>query len=166
MQDLDATWAVRAATPADTARVDALLARSYPKLLRPDYPPSLLVTAVPLIARARPELMACGTYFVAETPGGDVVGAGGYTPKPRREGWHDMRHLVTDDRHLRRGIARSLVERIFADLRARAPARLDCLATRTAVPFYLAMGFTALGPVDVPLSRGLVFPAIQMQRSV
>ena len=51
--------------PADLAAVDALLARSYPRLLAADYPPSVLVTALPLISRARPELLAVGTYWVA-----------------------------------------------------------------------------------------------------
>ncbi len=32
---------LRPAVPADLSAVDALLARSYPKLLAPDYPPSV-----------------------------------------------------------------------------------------------------------------------------
>ena len=62
---------LRVATPADLAAVDALLARSYPRLLAADYPPSVLVTALPLISRARPELLASGTYYVVED--GDIL---------------------------------------------------------------------------------------------
>ena len=47
---------VRPAERSDMAAVDALLARSYPRLLKPDYPPSVLVTALPLISRAQPAL--------------------------------------------------------------------------------------------------------------
>ena len=57
---------LRLARPDDLKAVDALLARSYPRLLRPDYPPSIMVTIVPLIARARPELLMSGRYFLVE----------------------------------------------------------------------------------------------------
>ena len=60
MERLPDTLTLRHATPSDLAAVDALLARSYPRLLAADYPPSVLVTAVPIIARARPELLASG----------------------------------------------------------------------------------------------------------
>jgi hypothetical protein len=40
----------------------------------------------------------------------------------------------------------------------------DCLATRTAVPFYRALGFAELGPAEVTLAPGIVFPAVRMAR--
>ena len=58
---------IRPGTRADLARVDALLSRSYPRLLKRDYPPSVLVTALPLISRAQPALLDSGSYYVAET---------------------------------------------------------------------------------------------------
>ena len=45
----------RIAGSGDLAGVDALLARAYPRLLKPDYPASVLVMALPIISRARPE---------------------------------------------------------------------------------------------------------------
>jgi len=54
---------IRATTKADIPAVDALLARAYPVLLKPDYPASVLVTALPLISRAQPGLVTCGTYY-------------------------------------------------------------------------------------------------------
>ena len=60
MERLPDTLTLRHATPSDLAAVDALLARSYPRLLAADYSASVLVTAVPIIARARPELLASG----------------------------------------------------------------------------------------------------------
>ena len=51
---------LRHATRSDLAAVDARLARGYPRLLAADYAASVLVTAVPIIARARPELLASG----------------------------------------------------------------------------------------------------------
>ena len=69
---------VRPTTRTDIPAVDALLARSYPVLLKPDYASSVLVTAVPLICRAQPVLVCCGTYY-GVFDGNVLVGAGGWT---------------------------------------------------------------------------------------
>ena len=76
---------IRPTTAADLAAVDALLARSYPKLLKADYPPSVLVTALPVIARAQPKLITCGTYYVVEEDG-QILGAGGLDAGQGRDG--------------------------------------------------------------------------------
>ncbi|MBC8132232.1 MAG: GNAT family N-acetyltransferase [Deltaproteobacteria bacterium] len=162
---MEQTLTLRISTRDDFAAIDALLARAYPRLLKHDYPPSVLVTALPIISRARPELVASGTYFVAEA-GGEVVGAGGWTRSGARSVVGDMRHFVTDDRSQRRGIGRAIMGRVIGDAAAAGVARLDCLATRTAVPFYLAMGFVVVGPREVTLRPGITFPSIQMNRRV
>ncbi|MEM8629637.1 MAG: GNAT family N-acetyltransferase [Pseudomonadota bacterium] len=159
------TLTVRPANARDVDAVDALLARSYPRLLKPDYPPSVMVTALPIISRAQPELVVCGTYYVAEDLDWNLLGAGGWTPRPGSR-IADVRHLVTDDRATRRGVARSIMEQVFSDARKTGVRTLDCKATRTAVPFYQAMGFTTLGPIEVGLRPGISFPAIQMQRAL
>ena len=153
---------LRASGRGDIAAVDRLLARAYPRLLKADYPPSVLVTALPIISRARPELVTCGTYYLAES-GSDVVGAGGWT-RAGRDGVADIRHVVTDDRRVRQGIGRAVLLHIFEQAGAAGITLLACQATRTAVPFYQAMGFVVLGPIEVPLRPGIVFPAVQMQR--
>ncbi|SPH17304.1 hypothetical protein DEA8626_00821 [Defluviimonas aquaemixtae] len=159
------TTTIRIATLSDLAAVDALLARAYPRLLAKHYPPSLRVMAVPHLARAQPALLASGRYYLAVNGTGQVLGAGGWSPSRRKE-HADIRHFVTDDRHVRRGIGREIMERIFADVKAAGIARLDCLATRMAVPFYGAMGFAELGPVRINLGPGIDFPAVRMQRTL
>ena len=159
----DTTFRIRTARPEDTAALDALFARAYPKLLKPDYPPSVLVTAVPLISRAQPHLIASGTFYVAEAVDGTLIGAGGWTPS-RRPGWGDVRHVVTDDRWLRRGIARALMARSFQTALTSGIRDLDCKSTRTAVPFYQSLGFIPLGPIEVTLAQAVTFPAVHMQK--
>ena len=165
------TLTVRPAGPADIAAVDLLLARSYPVLLKPDYPPSVLVTALPLISRAQPALIASGTYFVAEAEG-IILGAGGWTAA-RAGGGSDgtgrrghVRHVVTDHRRIREGIGRTLMTRVLEDAAGAGVTAMTCLSTRTAVPFYQALGFQPLGPRDVQLRPGIVFPSIEMQRTL
>lgn len=157
------TLTLRPSDLRDLAAVDELLARSYPRLLRPDYPPSIMVTAVPLIARARPGLLTCGTYYLAEMAG-EVVGAGGWTGAGATRA--EVRHLVCDPRRVRQGIGRALIGRVLEEARSAGVQEMVCQSTRTAVPFYTAMGFDVLGAVDVPLRPGISFPAVQMRRGL
>lgn len=163
------TLAVRQANKLDLTEVDALLARSYPILLKDHYPPSVLVTAIPHISKAQPRLLTSGTYFVVENDGGDIVGAGGWTAvapgtsqiKAPKTG--HIRHVVTDHRLTRSGVGRALMDHTFASARAAGMEQLDCLSTLMAVPFYASCGFVEEGPVAVNLRPGIDFPAILMR---
>lgn len=156
---------IRPSTAQDMAAVDALLARTYPKLLKADYPPSVLVTALPIISRARPELLVCGTYYVVEEQG-QILGAGGWTLDKTDRTLGHIRHVVTDDRALRRGVGRRLMQHSFDVARAKGVTRMECWATRTAVPFYEAVGFRAIGPMDVALAAGITFPSVRMMQEL
>ena len=155
---------LRASTARDVSAVDRLLSQSYTRLLKADYPPSVQVTAIPIISRANPSLLASGTYYVAVTPEDEIIGAGGWTRSIKRAEMADVRHVVTDHRHLRRGIARRIMMGIISEARRAGVTRLDCLATRTAQPFYEAMGFETLGTIVVGLRPGIDFPTVRMQR--
>ncbi len=164
---------VRTARSVDMVAIDDVLSRSYPKLLKADYPPSVLVTAVPVISRAQPDLVASGTYYVAEDSAGMILGAGGWTVRAPGTGQSrgqmaaeagHIRHFATDPDHLRKGVAQALMKRVLLDAEAVGVSRLECLSTRTAVPFYIAQGFRTMGDVDVRLRGGISFPAIQMFR--
>lgn len=162
---------LRVARPDDLTAVDALLARSYPRLLRADYPPSIMVTLVPVISRARPELLASGRYYLVEAEG-RVLGAGGYSfaaPGGQAEGAPGVahiRHVATDPDATRRGIGRRLMQGIYAAAEAEGVREYECLSTRTAVPFYAAMGFVTVGPVEVPIGQAMRFPAVRMVRRI
>lgn len=161
---------VRIASPADLSAVDTLLARSYPALLKADYPPSTLVTALPLISRAQPSLLSSGSYFVAEIDD-EVVGAGGWTfaapgGKPGARGVGHIRHVVTAPDQIRNGIGRALMSNVMLHAKGSGVMQLECLSTRTAVPFYAALGFVELGPVDIALRPGISFPAIAMRAQI
>ncbi|MEM8787375.1 MAG: GNAT family N-acetyltransferase [Pseudomonadota bacterium] len=168
---IDATFFVRMGRAEDLPALDAVMARSFPRLLAPDYAPSTLVTAVPLIARAQPALVESGSYYVAEGTDGTILGAGGWTPQNPRGGRQQVqvghiRHFATDPDHIRQGVGRALMARTFADAGACKIAELICLATRTAVPFYRAQGFEEVGPVEIELRAGISLPAIRMRRGL
>ena len=91
------------------------------------------------------------------------LGAGGWSQGGAAVA--EIRHVVTDHRQQRQGIGRALMVRIFADAGAAGATSFTCKATRTAVPFYRAMGFVVLGEIEVPLAPGISFPAVAMQRA-
>ena len=161
---------IRPATPSDIAAVDAMLARSYGPLLRADYPPSVLVIALPRMARAQPALLASGRYFVAERDG-VIVGAGGWSPDnprggPIRFGLGHVRHVATDAREVRRGVGRAVMARVLDDARGSGTVSLSALATLTAVPFYAALGFRELGRLTLSFGAAMSFPAVEMVRTL
>lgn len=153
---------VRPSDISDFPAGDALLSRSYPKLLTADYLPSVLVTALPLISRAQPKLLTCGTYYVAQEAG-RTLGAGEWTPDRARSGLGHIRHLVTDDRVLRRGVGRAILDHILAEAKMAGVTELECWSTRTAVGFYTAVGFLSEGAMCFPLAPGIAFPAVRMR---
>jgi GNAT superfamily N-acetyltransferase len=109
---------------------------------------------------------------VAETGDGRLVGAGGWTRAAPPGGGAQagpvghVRHLVTDHRRVRQGIGRAIMETVVATARAGGMARLECLSTRTAVPFYRSCGFEVLGEALIDLRPGISFPAIAMRRAM
>ena len=160
---------IRITTLADLAAVDALLAASYPVLLKPHYPPSVLVMALPLISRAQPGLIRSGTYFLAEDADGTVLAAGGWShgvPQggvgPRDLG--HIRHVVTHPRAVRQGLGSAILRHAMCQALRAGITRLHCQSTRTAVPFFQALGFRVAGDIDITLRPGITFPAVQMTR--
>jgi GNAT superfamily N-acetyltransferase len=159
----------RPANAGDLAAVDMLIEASYRALLKRDYPPSVLVTALPLIARANPALLRSGNYYLTEDGEGRVLAAGGWSRSPpqggvgRAEIGH-IRAVATHPDHLRKGLAQAIVTRALAEALAAGVERMICQSTRTAVPFYTAIGFRPRGEIFVALRPGISFPAVEMER--
>ncbi len=163
---------IRPATLSDRDSVSALFRQSYPDLLPQHYSSEILDGALPLITDAQPMLLASGTYFLAECIETEtIVGAGGWHDLSPTRGVSEantghMRHVATRPDWLRRGVARRLIDVAMASAEAHGMARLNCLSTLTARPFYAAMGFTETSEVEVTLAPGVHFPAVHMARQL
>ncbi len=157
---------VRNASSADLDGIDQLLSQTFTRLLKADYPPSVQVTAVPLIAKVNPALVSSGTYYVAEDRDGSILGAGGWTRSIKGPGFADVRHFVTRHTALRRGIARRLMMGVLSEARVAGVTQLECLSTRTAVPFYRSMGFDVVKDLTIGLRPGIDFPVVKMVRAL
>lgn len=160
--DLAEQITIRPATRQDISRLDDLYRRSYARLLAADYPPSTLVFALPVIARAQPELIASGLYFVAES-GTALLGAGGWSRAMpggagRVPGVGYVRHLATDPDAVRKGIGTRLMTHVIGDARGAGIRVLHCKSTLTATPFYKSLGFRSIGDSAMTFGGGVAFP--------
>lgn len=156
---------LRTATPQDFGAVDDLLRRSYARLLRADYPASVLVTVLPRMARAQPRLVASGTFYLAEEEG-LLRGVGGWTPTWRSREDCDVRHFAVDPGAVRQGVGRALLAHSMEIARGAGRRRMTALSTLTAVPFYRAMGFEAVGEHVLDFGVAARFPVVEMRRSL
>lgn len=160
----------RVAVPDDSAAVRDVLIDSYPALMRNAYPPDLLARALPLITRPHPRLLAGGTYYLAESDG-EAVGCGGWSlwapgTDAVEPGVAHIRHFAVRSGSAGRGVGRALYDRCARDARAAGARDFEAQASLNGEPFYAALGFVRIGPIDVPMGREFVFPSILMRRAI
>ncbi|WP_417723824.1 GNAT family N-acetyltransferase [Salipiger sp.] len=156
----------RPAEMQDIPALDDLLTRSYSRLLRADYPPSVMVTVMPLLARAQPALIRSGRYHGAFAAG-RLAGCGGWTfappgGGPARPGEAHLRHVAVDPDMVRQGVGGGLLRFLLDDMSGQGVGRVHAAATRTAVPFYRAGGFAAGAEVVATLRPGIEMPLVPM----
>jgi N-acetylglutamate synthase-like GNAT family acetyltransferase len=161
---------IRTATPDDEKILSDLLAAAYGELAQASYDSETLAAALPLMSRANPKLLASGSYYIAEIEGA-AAGCGGWTmDKPGSgeiaEGVGHIRHFATHPAHLRKGVARLLLEHCLAEARAAGIRVMMSQSTLPAEQFYAAAGFRRIGPIEVEMGPGVVLPAVEMQRQL
>jgi GNAT superfamily N-acetyltransferase len=161
------TFSIRIAIPSDSDAVSALLVASHSTLLAPCYNSDMLAGVLSHLTKANPTLLACGTYYVADTETGNLVGCGGWTAaKPGSgeitEGEAHIRHFATHPEWTRCGIGSALLARCVSDARSAGVRKLHCFSTLNAERFYRAAGFETVGLIDVPMGPSMTFPAILM----
>jgi GNAT superfamily N-acetyltransferase len=160
----------RTATPADQDLLSNLLAAAYGELAQGSYDSEALAAALPLMSLANPKLLASGSYYIAEIDGA-AAGCGGWTrEKPGSgeivDGVGHIRHFATHPAHLRRGVARLLLEHCLAEARAAGMQVMMSQSTLLAEQFYAAAGFRTIGPIMVEMGPGVVLPAVEMRQAL
>lgn len=160
---------VRTATIEDKATVSRLLLTSYTALLRDAYDPATLEQALPLITSAQSGLLTSGSYYVAETDDGKIVGAGGWTrnsPTGQNQTASNghIRHFGTDPGYTGQGVGRAIMDRCVEDARQCGVSEFNCYSTLNGEGFYAACGFESIEPFLITLPGDVPFPAIRMIR--
>ena len=158
---------VRVSTLDDSAKISSLLQASYPELLRPAYDAKLLEKVLPRMTVAQPGLLESGSYYVAETSDGAIVGCGGWTKE--RPGTGEITAKVGHIRHFgvhpdwtRRGVGKALYRRCELDARDAGLSQFECYASLNGEPFYAALGFKRLAEIELDMFDELRFPSVHM----
>lgn len=128
------------------------------------------------------QLIADGTYFIAESDG-QIVGAGGWSKRRTMYGGNEGRTeadpLLDPSRDpariraffihpgwARRGIGRHIMQACEDAAREAGFTRMELVATLPGEKLYSAMGFKPVEPVDIPLSGGDVLPCVRMDKLI
>ena len=149
--------------------VTHLLEASYGRLMPSAYGNELAAALLPVIAKAKPELLSSGTYHLALTPDDDIIGAGGWTrARPGsgaiETGLGHIRHVATHPDWTGRGIARALIEHVVEEAKGQGIARFECYSSLNAVDFYARLGFLEVRPIDIPMGGDFLMPSLLMER--
>jgi GNAT superfamily N-acetyltransferase len=158
---------IRTASSDDRNGVTALLKASYPALMRFAYDDSILNVALPFMTVAQPTLLQSGSYYVAESIGGLIVGCGGWTKERPgssevRPGLGHIRHFGVHPDWTRRGVGQRIYLRCEEDARVEGMKKLECYSSLNGEAFYAALGFSRLGKIEVEMPDGVNFPSIHM----
>jgi N-acetylglutamate synthase-like GNAT family acetyltransferase len=165
------SYSVRKSNSSDLSAVTELLQASYPALMKAAYDPGILGPALTVMTRANPALVSSGTYYVAETENGTLVGCGGWTrERPGddvvSEGIGHIRHFATHPERTRSGIGSSIYRLCEADAREAGVRRFECYSSVNAEGFYSSLGFERIAVIDLQLIPGVSLTGYRMCREL
>ncbi len=177
---------VRKAAHADIPRMREVIEASVRGLQARDYSPSQIDGALKSVYGVDSQLIADGTYFVAEAVfEGEplLVGCGGWSKRktlyggdqyagrqdslldPRSDAAKIRAFFVHPD-WARKGIGSLILEACETAAIAAGFTRLEMGATLSGVAFYRANGYIETENQSVPLSNGETLPIIRMTKSM
>ncbi len=189
---MQANIRIRRAVAADIPILRELIDASVRGLQAQDYTPTQLESALKTVYGVDSQLIADGTYFVAESEAAEVelqtakhgsiiVGCGGWSKRKtlyggdrwtRRE--DDLLDPLRDAAKIRaffihpawarRGIGSRILETCEAAATAAGFTRFEMGATLTGVPMYRARGYVELEHLEVPLANGESLPIVRMAK--
>jgi len=175
-------YQLRTATHGDRAALQTLIARSARALGARDYRPEQIEAALQGAFGVDSQLIDDGTYFVAETRDGELIGCGGWSRRRTLFGGDShaernaaeldphtdaarIRAFFVDPGHARQGIGRALLERCESEARARGFSRFELMGTLTGVRLYQALGYVAGELMHYPVAPGVTIEFVPMRKA-
>lgn len=172
---------IRPARAEEADRIEAVQRASIRRLGRPYYSPAQIDGGLNHVGTLDPQLIADGTYYVAEV-GGRIVGCGGWSYRPALHGANGagggtppttldpaadaarIRAIFVHPDWARRGIARRLMRHAEAAAHRAGFRRFELLATLSGEPLYRALGYREIERVALELPDGTRFPVVRMAK--
>ncbi len=175
------TITIRTANTSDTPAIAALIDASVRRLSEGYYSAEEIERALVRVFGVDSQLIADGTYFVAEEDG-VLVGCGGWGRRATLYGGDQaerndaeldpatdaakIRAFYVAPSHARKGIARRLLDVCEAAARAHGFRRAELAATLPGVPLYAAMGYAGDEEVASDLGDGYALRCIRMEKAL
>jgi len=178
---------LRKAVSADIPRLREVIEASVRGLQAEDYSPSQIEGALNTVYGVDSQLIADGTYFVAEVSehesGAVIVGCGGWSKRKTLYGGDQyagredllldpardaakIRAFFVDPRWARRGIGSMILEACENAAVEAGFTRLEMGATLSGVAFYRAKGYVRAESQAVPLGNGETLAIIRMAKPI
>ena len=177
---------VRQAVAADVPRLREIIEASVRGLQAEDYSPAQIDGALKSVYGVDSQLIADGTYLVAEVLEADkakIVACGGWSKRKTLYGGDQysgredslldpardaakIRAFFVHPAWARRGIGTLILEACESAAINAGFTRLEMGATLSGVAFYRAKGYTELEDQAVPLGNGETLPIVRMARKV
>ncbi|HYE76111.1 MAG TPA: GNAT family N-acetyltransferase [Blastocatellia bacterium] len=174
---------IRQAQFADVPNLEKLIALSVRGLSTGFYTPRQIESALVHLFGVDTQLIADGTYYVAEIDG-QIVGGGGWSKRltlfggdqtksgivdrlldPQTEAARIRAFFVHPD-WARRGIGRKIIEACEAAAKQEKFSKLELAATLPGEPLYAAVGYTRIELINVSLPDGEILPIVRMAKNI
>jgi GNAT superfamily N-acetyltransferase len=174
---------IRKATPGDVPRLRQIIEASVRGLQSHDYTPAQIEGALASVYGVDSQLIADGTYLVAEGDNGEIVACGGWSKRktlyggdqyaaredslldPARDAAKIRAFFVHPD-FARRGIGTMILDACEQAAIAAGFSRLEMGATLSGVAFYRARGYAEMENQEVPLGNGEKLPIVKMAKAI
>lgn len=180
------TFRIRQAVASDTPVLRVLIEASVRGLQADDYSPEQIEGALQSVYGVDSQLIADGTYFVAESESSDgplLVACGGWSKRKTLYGgdqWTGREPALLDAQHdaakiraffvhpdwTRRGIGSLILDACEKAALSAGFTRFEMGATLTGVPLYQARGYVAIEKLEVPLANGTSLPIVRMGKLI
>jgi GNAT superfamily N-acetyltransferase len=179
---------LRKAVAEDVPRLRKVIEASVRGLQTQDYSPAEIEGALKTVYGVDSQLIADGTYFVAEVGGSDsekreIVGCGGWSKRKTLYGGDQyagredslldpardaakIRAFFVHPAWARRGIGGLILEACEAAAIARGFTRLEMGATLSGVAFYRAKGYVEVENQAAPLGNGESLAIVRMTKEI
>lgn len=185
---------LRLAVPEDVPILGKLIEASVRGLQTDDYTPEQIEGALETVFGVDSQLIADGTYIVAEAPSTNasaartdtgsrwtIVGCGGWSKRKTLYGsdhWTDREDDLLDPQRdaakiraffihpdwARQGVGSRILQACEEAARVAGFARFEMGATLTGAKLFGAKGYASVNLISIPLSNGETLPVLHMEK--
>lgn len=173
---------LRKAKPDDQAEIADLIAESVKGLSREGYTARQIELSIKSVFGVDVDLIADGTYFVAESADGKIVGCGGWSKRKTLYG--ASRYAESRDANLldpksdaakiraffihpdfaRKGIGTAILDACEREAKARGFQSAEMMATLPGVKLYARRGYAGDEQVEIPVGENLAIICLRMKK--